>query len=40
MTIEDLRAAVDAGAAAVVVKSTNESEAARRQLEGRGVRAA
>jgi dihydroorotate dehydrogenase len=32
MTIEDLRAAVDAGAAAVVVKSTNESEAARRQL--------
>ncbi len=34
ITIEDLRAAVDAGAAAVVVKSTNESEAARRQLEG------
>ena len=33
ITIEDLRAAVDAGAAAVVVKSTNESEAARRQLE-------
>jgi dihydroorotate dehydrogenase (NAD+) catalytic subunit len=33
MAIEDLRAAVDAGAAAVVVKSTNESEAARRQLE-------
>jgi dihydroorotate dehydrogenase (NAD+) catalytic subunit len=33
MTIDDLRAAVDAGAAAVVVKSTNESEDARRQLE-------
>jgi dihydroorotate dehydrogenase (NAD+) catalytic subunit len=33
ITVEDLRAAVDAGAAAVVVKSTNESEAARRQLE-------
>jgi dihydroorotate dehydrogenase (NAD+) catalytic subunit len=33
MTIEDLCAAVDAGAAAVVVKSTNESAAARRQLE-------
>jgi dihydroorotate dehydrogenase (NAD+) catalytic subunit len=33
MTIEDLRAAIDAGAGAVVVKSTNESEAARRQLQ-------
>jgi dihydroorotate dehydrogenase (NAD+) catalytic subunit len=33
MTGEALRAAVDAGAAAVVAKSTNESEAAKRQLE-------
>jgi dihydroorotate dehydrogenase (NAD+) catalytic subunit len=32
MTSDALRAAVDAGAAAVVAKSTNESEAARRQL--------
>lgn len=32
MTGADLRAAVDAGAAAVVAKSTNESEAAKRQL--------
>lgn len=32
-TLDDLRAAIDAGAAAVVAKSTNESEAARRQLE-------
>lgn len=31
-TLEGLRAAVDAGAAAVVAKSTNESEAAKRQL--------
>jgi dihydroorotate dehydrogenase (NAD+) catalytic subunit len=30
-TLDDLRAAVDAGAAAVVAKSANESEAARRQ---------
>ncbi|MBW3593307.1 MAG: dihydroorotate dehydrogenase [Actinobacteria bacterium] len=32
MTGDALRAAVDAGAAAVVAKSTNESEAAKRQL--------
>jgi dihydroorotate dehydrogenase (NAD+) catalytic subunit len=32
MTAEDIRAALDAGAAAVVAKSTNESEAAKRQL--------
>ena len=32
MTGADLRAAVDAGVAAVVAKSTNESEAAKRQL--------
>jgi dihydroorotate dehydrogenase (NAD+) catalytic subunit len=30
-TLDDLRAAIDAGAAAVVAKSANESEAARRQ---------
>ena len=33
MTSEGLRAAVDAGAAAVVAKSTNESDAAKRQLD-------
>src|SRR5829696_4022468 len=33
MSREGIRAALDAGAAAVVAKSTNESEAARRQLE-------
>ena len=33
MTEEGLRGAVDAGAAAVVAKSANESEAARRQLD-------
>ncbi len=33
MTMEGLRAAVDAGAGAVVAKSTNESQRARRQLE-------
>lgn len=33
MTAEGLRAAVDAGAGAVVAKSTNESTAARRQLD-------
>jgi dihydroorotate dehydrogenase (NAD+) catalytic subunit len=33
MTGESIRAALDAGAAAVVAKSTNESEAARRQLD-------
>jgi dihydroorotate dehydrogenase (NAD+) catalytic subunit len=33
MTPEGLRAAVDAGAAAVVAKSTNESAAAKRQLQ-------
>ena len=33
-TAADLRAAVDAGAAAVVAKSVNESEAARAQLAG------
>ena len=33
MTGDDLRRALDAGAAAVVAKSTNESEAAKRQLE-------
>jgi dihydroorotate dehydrogenase (NAD+) catalytic subunit len=33
MTGESLRAALDAGAAAVVTKSTNESESAKRQLE-------
>lgn len=33
MTGDTLRAAVDAGAAAVVAKSTNESDAAKRQLE-------
>jgi dihydroorotate dehydrogenase len=32
MTLEGLRAAIDAGAAAVVAKSANESDAARRQL--------
>jgi dihydroorotate dehydrogenase (NAD+) catalytic subunit len=32
MSAEDIRAALDAGAAAVVAKSTNESEAAKRQL--------
>jgi dihydroorotate dehydrogenase (NAD+) catalytic subunit len=32
MSAEDIRAALDAGAAAVVAKSTNESQAARRQL--------
>ena len=32
ITSEGLRAAIDAGAAAVVAKSTNESEAAKRQL--------
>lgn len=33
MTLEGLRAAIDAGAGAVVAKSTNESARARRQLE-------
>jgi dihydroorotate dehydrogenase len=33
MTGESIRAALDAGAAAVVAKSTNESEAAKRQLD-------
>jgi dihydroorotate dehydrogenase (NAD+) catalytic subunit len=33
MTGESIRAALDAGAAAVVAKSTNESEQARRQLD-------
>src|SRR3954451_11156661 len=34
-TLEQLKAAVDAGAAAVVAKSANESEAGRRQWEAR-----
>jgi dihydroorotate dehydrogenase (NAD+) catalytic subunit len=34
MTVDGLRAALEAGAAAVVAKSTNESEAAKRQLDG------
>lgn len=34
MTLAGIRAAIDAGAGAVVAKSTNESEAAKRQLDG------
>src|SRR3954467_3335056 len=34
MTLAGVRAAIDAGAGAVVAKSTNESEAAKRQLDG------
>lgn len=34
LTLEGIRAAIDAGAGAVVAKSTNESEAAKRQLDG------
>lgn len=33
LTLEGIRAAIDAGAGAVVAKSTNESDAAKRQLE-------
>src|SRR3954465_1350977 len=34
ITFAGIRAAIDAGAGAVVAKSTNESEAAKRQLDG------
>src|SRR5437763_616687 len=34
MTLAGIRAAIDAGAGAVIAKSTNESEAAKRQLDG------
>lgn len=34
ITFAGIRAALDAGAGAVVAKSTNESEAAKRQLDG------
>lgn len=34
MTFAGIRAAIDAGAGAVIAKSTNESEAAKRQLDG------